>query len=307
MTGRGPFRTPSRRSLRRAQAEGLSTTTGDCTPRPEGEIRCEVPECHPHAVAVFVESFAPPPRMLIFGAVDFTAALARVAKVLGYEVLDFVRENGPGATASEWLELDLRCATPGSVFADTSKRRFPMADEVVVSWPDRLLAEIGTGLGPRDAVCASNKRLVEDITASPISRKSTLRQVRRARHHFGADHRRRLHRGDGEPPHPRRPHRPPDRGRGDFIGTTAHAAIPLKHLLMRLRRIDIWPELRSPIGLSTDSGDGHPRDASRGDGGRASIVSPRDHLAAHLGSRKAEGLSTTTGQFETERARARRW
>ena len=36
--------------------------------------------------AVFVESFAPPPQMLIFGAVDFTAALARVAKVLGYRV-----------------------------------------------------------------------------------------------------------------------------------------------------------------------------------------------------------------------------
>ena len=34
-------------------------------------------------VRVFVESFSPPPRMWIFGAVDFTAALARVAKVLG--------------------------------------------------------------------------------------------------------------------------------------------------------------------------------------------------------------------------------
>src|SRR5437588_8878071 len=30
-------------------------------------------------VAVFVESFAPPPRMVIFGAVDFTAALVKVA------------------------------------------------------------------------------------------------------------------------------------------------------------------------------------------------------------------------------------
>ena len=35
---------------------------------------------------MFIESFAPPPRMLIFGAVDFTAALVRVAKVLGYHV-----------------------------------------------------------------------------------------------------------------------------------------------------------------------------------------------------------------------------
>ena len=38
------------------------------------------------SVSVFIESFAPPPRMLIFGAVDFTAALVRVAKVLGYRV-----------------------------------------------------------------------------------------------------------------------------------------------------------------------------------------------------------------------------
>ena len=37
-------------------------------------------------VRVFIESYAPPPQMLIFGAVDFTAALARVAKVLGYHV-----------------------------------------------------------------------------------------------------------------------------------------------------------------------------------------------------------------------------
>ena len=37
-------------------------------------------------VRVFVESHAPPPQMWIFGAVDFTAALARVAKVLGYRV-----------------------------------------------------------------------------------------------------------------------------------------------------------------------------------------------------------------------------
>ncbi len=34
-------------------------------------------------VRVFVESWAPPPQMWIFGAVDFTAALAKVAKVLG--------------------------------------------------------------------------------------------------------------------------------------------------------------------------------------------------------------------------------
>ncbi|HCV36730.1 MAG TPA: XshC-Cox1 family protein [Acidimicrobiaceae bacterium] len=87
-------------------------------------------EAREETVQVFVESFAPPPQMLIFGAVDFTAALVRVAKVLGYRV----------------TVCDAR-----EVFATT--KRFPLADEVVVDWPNRLLEEIGAGLGPRDAIC----------------------------------------------------------------------------------------------------------------------------------------------------------
>src|SRR5690606_18893780 len=68
------------------------------------------------AVAVFIETFAPPPQMWIFGAVDFTAALARIAKVIGYRV----------------VVCDAR-----PVFA--THRRFPMADEIVVDWPNRLI------------------------------------------------------------------------------------------------------------------------------------------------------------------------
>lgn len=89
-----------------------------------GEARRE------EGVAVFIESFAPPPRMIIFGAIDFTAALAKVGKVLGYQV----------------TVCDAR-----PVFATPA--RFPMADEVVVDWPDRYLAKVGPELGPRDAVC----------------------------------------------------------------------------------------------------------------------------------------------------------
>jgi len=81
-------------------------------------------------VTVFIESFAPSPRMLVFGAVDFTGALVRVAKVLGYRV----------------TVCDAR-----EVFA--TRARFPQADEVVVDWPNRLLDRIGADLGPRDAVC----------------------------------------------------------------------------------------------------------------------------------------------------------
>jgi xanthine dehydrogenase accessory factor len=87
-------------------------------------------EARQREVAVFVEAFAPPPSMVIFGAVDFTAALARVAKLLGYRV----------------TVCDAR-----AVFA--TKARFPMADDVVVDWPDRHLAEVGQNLGQRDAVC----------------------------------------------------------------------------------------------------------------------------------------------------------
>jgi xanthine dehydrogenase accessory factor len=81
-------------------------------------------------VTVFIESFAPPPKMIIFGAVDFTAALAKVAKILGYRV----------------TVCDAR-----PVFA--TRARFPMADDVVVAWPDKHLAQVGADLGPRDAVC----------------------------------------------------------------------------------------------------------------------------------------------------------
>jgi xanthine dehydrogenase accessory factor len=87
-------------------------------------------EAREEDVTVFVESFALPPRMIIFGAVDFTAALTRVAKVLGYHV----------------TVCDAR-----AVFATV--QRFPMADEVVNDWPDRYLAKVGHELGPRDAVC----------------------------------------------------------------------------------------------------------------------------------------------------------
>jgi xanthine dehydrogenase accessory factor len=99
-------------------------------------------EAREAVVAVFVESFAPPPQMLVFGAVDFTAALVRVAKVLGYRV----------------TVCDAR-----EVFATRS--RFPQADEVVVDWPDRLLGRVGGGLTARDAVCVLTHDAKFDVPA----------------------------------------------------------------------------------------------------------------------------------------------
>ncbi len=87
-------------------------------------------EARQSEVAVFVESFAPPPRMLVFGAVDFTAALVRVAVVLGYRV----------------TVCDAR-----PVFA--TRARFPEAEQVICAWPHEHLAAVGPELGPRDAIC----------------------------------------------------------------------------------------------------------------------------------------------------------
>jgi xanthine dehydrogenase accessory factor len=78
-------------------------------------------------VAVFVESFAPPPRLLVFGAIDFAAAVARIGKYLGYRV----------------TVCDAR-----PVFA--TERRFPDADEVVCEWPHRYLA--GTHVDARTVI-----------------------------------------------------------------------------------------------------------------------------------------------------------
>lgn len=67
-------------------------------------------------VTLFVEANVPPPRMLVFGAIDFAAALSRVGRFLGYRV----------------TVCDAR-----PVFA--TAERFPDAHEVVVDWPDRYL------------------------------------------------------------------------------------------------------------------------------------------------------------------------
>ena len=99
-------------------------------------------EANEEAVMVFFEAYAPPPRLLIFGAVDFTAALVRVAKVLGFHV-----------TVCDAREV---FATPA---------RFPLADEIVVDWPHRLLDKVGGSLGPRDAVCVLTHDVKFDVPA----------------------------------------------------------------------------------------------------------------------------------------------
>ncbi|MEE1839636.1 MULTISPECIES: XdhC family protein [unclassified Streptomyces] len=75
----------------------------------------------PGGVTLFVESRMPPPRMIVFGAVDFATALVRAGKFLGYHV----------------TVCDAR-----PVFA--TRVRFPEADELVVDWPHRYLRRTAT-------------------------------------------------------------------------------------------------------------------------------------------------------------------
>jgi xanthine dehydrogenase accessory factor len=87
---------------------------------------------HGLGITVFVESFAPAPRLIVFGAIDFAAALARIGAFLGYQV----------------TICDAR-----AVFATAG--RFPEAHDVVVDWPHRYVqAEADAGrIDARTALC----------------------------------------------------------------------------------------------------------------------------------------------------------
>jgi len=99
--------------------------TGMLTYGPDGQRRGV-------GLRVFISSFAPAPRMLVFGAIDFAAALARIGSFLGYRV----------------TVCDAR-----PIFA--TAKRFPLADEVVVDWPHRYLQQQAAAgaIDPRTVVC----------------------------------------------------------------------------------------------------------------------------------------------------------
>ncbi|WP_055531666.1 XdhC family protein [Streptomyces graminilatus] len=104
-----------------ARGELALGATGSRHYGPHGERRED-------AVTVFLHSFAPPPRMLVFGAIDYAAAVARIGAFLGYRV----------------TVCDAR-----PVFA--SPKRFPEGVEVVVDWPHRYLS--GTDTDGRTVIC----------------------------------------------------------------------------------------------------------------------------------------------------------
>ncbi len=111
----------------RDDARGLLATgrTSTLTYGPDGQRRGE-------GLSVFVSCFAPAPRMLVFGAIDFAAAVAKVGSFLGYRV----------------TVCDAR-----PVFA--TRKRFPDADEVIVDWPHRYLrSQVDAGaIDGRTVIC----------------------------------------------------------------------------------------------------------------------------------------------------------
>ncbi|WP_069885961.1 XdhC family protein [Streptomyces luteocolor] len=79
-------------------------------------------------LSLLVESSVPPPRMIVFGAIDFASALVRIGKFLGYHV----------------TVCDAR-----PVFATPA--RFPDADDIVVEWPHEYLER--TEVDARTVLC----------------------------------------------------------------------------------------------------------------------------------------------------------
>ncbi len=78
-------------------------------------------------LAVYIQAFSAQPKMVIFGAIDFSAEMANVASDIGYRV-----------TICDAREPFVRSP------------RFSRSAEVVVDWPDRYLQ--GQELGPRDVI-----------------------------------------------------------------------------------------------------------------------------------------------------------
>lgn len=98
-------------------------------------------------VEVFIQSFAPPPLMYVFGAVNLASAVVKIGKFLGYRV----------------TVCDAR-----KVFA--TKERFPEADEIVVQWPNEFLE--AAKVDRRTAICILTHDPKFDIPLLQVALKS---------------------------------------------------------------------------------------------------------------------------------------
>lgn len=95
----------------------------------------------------FVEGFAPPPRLVVAGAVQLALPLVRIARELGYST----------------VVVDGRAA-----FA--TRERFPEADEILIGWLDEVAGEIGLGRADAVAVLAHDAKLDEPAIVEALRR-----------------------------------------------------------------------------------------------------------------------------------------
>jgi xanthine dehydrogenase accessory factor len=103
-------------------------------------------------VGVFVQTFAPSPRMYVFGAIDFAGAVARIGSFLGYHV----------------TVCDAR-----EIFA--TRARFPEADEIVVEWPHRFLAT--APIDARTVICVLTHDPKFDVPVLEVALRSPAAYV----------------------------------------------------------------------------------------------------------------------------------
>jgi xanthine dehydrogenase accessory factor len=155
-----PLTAAIERALRASAAgepAGLATVMGETSGRFDGRIAAELDarvalgetaltsiDCDGEDVEVFFEVATPPAHMILFGAMEFSVALAKAASLLGYRVT---------------------VCDPRGLFA--TPERFPTA-EVVVEWPTTWLAR--TPVDERTVICvlAHDDRFDAEIIAQSL-------------------------------------------------------------------------------------------------------------------------------------------
>jgi xanthine dehydrogenase accessory factor len=103
-------------------------------------------------VEAFVQAYRPAPRMIVFGAIDFAAAVARIGRFLGYHV----------------TVCDAR-----PVFA--TRKRFPEADDLVVMWPHKYLAS--TEVDERTVLCVLTHDPKFDVPLLEVAQRTPARYI----------------------------------------------------------------------------------------------------------------------------------
>ena len=249
--GEGPRRParPAAGPLARPRVRARSACSAWTTPSPPTRAGCSPPgapacctsghdgERRGDELTLFVNSFAPPARMVVFGAIDFAAAVARVGAFLGYRV----------------TVCDAR-----PVFA--TPKRFPDAHEVIVEWPHRYLqAEVDAGrIDERTVLCVLTHDPKFDVPLLEVALRIPVAYV-------GAMGSRRTH----EEREARLRRGGADRG-GDRPAVLADRAGPRRPDAGGDRRVDRGGDHRRPLGrhgraAGRHRGPIHRRDRSRSD------------------------------------------